>query len=173
MVSTRCDWRRGLDLCFVRLVLGGLFLFAAVIKLQDPQAFATAIKAFRLLPTDVIVWPAFIIPWMELVLAVALVAGLWSRSAALGLALLLIAFGGAMVSVMARGLDVECGCFGRFFGQKVGWESLVRNVVFLALAAPVVARGGGALALDGLIGRGRDGDTDRTAPGAPRADALD
>jgi hypothetical protein len=60
-----------------------------------------------------------------------------------------------MLSVIARGLEVDCQCFGEYFGARVGWSSIARNVVFMAIAAPVFARGAGMLAIDTAIARRR------------------
>jgi uncharacterized membrane protein YphA (DoxX/SURF4 family) len=158
--------RVGPDLILCRLVLGGLFLLAAGLKLSDPQAFAGAVKAFRIVPLDTVPYVTFAIPWSETVFGLALVLGFWSRSAALGLGILLLGFITGMGVVLARGEVVECGCFGKFFGSRVGPESILRNVVFLALAAPVALRGGGALSLDRVLGARRRGGSAGATPAA-------
>jgi putative oxidoreductase len=147
----------GWDLAFTRLVLAGIFLFAAYGKLQGVDDFARAIASFKIIADHrVIEWLAYITPWIEVVCGVALVLGFWARAAALVLFLMLLGFAAAMVSVIVRGLDVDCQCFGEYFGAgKVGWMSIARNVVFLAVAAPVMARGAGMLAIDTAFAKHR------------------
>lgn len=147
----------------LRLALGGIFCVAAVSKLQDPQSFAFAIKGFKVFDPvangPVIVTAAFTIPWVELVAGVALILGLWTRAAALTLALALLAFIGGLLSVIARKLDASCSCFGNlnlFCGHAVGWCQVIRNVIMLVPAVYLVWRGGGLAAIDRLLDRGRE-----------------
>lgn len=163
-----CGW----DLAFARLVLAGIFTFAGVMKLADPHLFATAIKKFEIIQPladvlgvhaePILEWLAFIIPGVEIVCGVALVIGLWGRAAALVLFTMLAAFAAGMISVIARGMKIECGCFGEFFGAEVGWSSVVRNLVFMAVAAPVMVRGSGMLSLDALVSNRRATSHTRT-----------
>jgi len=142
----------GWDVALARLALGGMFLFTGWMKFGDWQNFAFAIKGFKLLPPEVIPWVAYYVPYAELLVGALLVLGLLSRAAALVGFAMLLGFIGAMGSVLWRGLDVECGCFGDYFGDtKITWLSIARNVIFLGLAAPVLVRGPGILCLDGLI----------------------
>jgi uncharacterized membrane protein YphA (DoxX/SURF4 family) len=125
-------------------------------KLRGVDDFARAIPKFELVTDHAIVeWIAYIVPWIEAVCAFALVIGFWARAAALVLFLMLMGFAAAMLSVIARGLEVDCQCFGEYFGARVGWSSIARNVVFMAIAAPVFARGAGMLAIDTAIARRR------------------
>ncbi len=142
-------------LALLRLLLGGLFVLAATMKLQDPQSFAEAIKGFRIVDNarlpHLIVNAAFVIPWVELLAGLALVLGFWTRAAALAIALALLAFIGGLVSVIARGIDASCSCFGDldlFCSGGVGWCQVIRNTVMLVPAVALVWRGGGRLALD-------------------------
>ena len=96
----------------VRLVLGGVMVWAGGMKISEPERFAGIIAAYDLLPS-VWVFPfAFVIPWVETLLGFSLVAGLWTRSSALLTALLLTAFGIALSINVYRGADISCGCFG-------------------------------------------------------------
>jgi len=149
----------GWDLTFARLVLAGIFAVSAYAKISDPQSFATAIKAFQIVQAapglteesakEVMAWLAFLVPWIEGVCALALVLGFWARAAALVLFVMLAGFAGALASIVLRGMDVDCQCFGEYFGDAgVTWMSVLRNVVFMAVAAPVLVRGAGLLAFD-------------------------
>lgn len=134
-----------------RLVIGGLFVFAAAAKLSNPQLFADAVMAFKILPENLARLATFIVPWTELLAGAALLLGVWTRSAALLISLLLVAFIGGLVSVLARGLDAECSCFGKFefpCPSKVGACQIIRNFVMLAMSVTIVVAGSGMLALD-------------------------
>jgi uncharacterized membrane protein YphA (DoxX/SURF4 family) len=95
----------------LRLALGGFFLYASLDKIQNPAAFAKVVYQWQVLgplPSNLV---AVLLPWVEALAGGLLVAGLWKRESALVVAVLLVVFLGASVSVLARGIDVEnCGC---------------------------------------------------------------
>lgn len=96
----------------LRLLVAGVFGYAGASKLLDPAAFAASIDAFRLVPSAVAAVLAVFLPWLEIIVAVAL---LWRRTrdaAAWLITLMLVAFTAALVTAAFRGLDVSCGCFG-------------------------------------------------------------
>lgn len=145
----------------VRLALAGLFGMAAVLKLNDPQAFAFSIKAYEVFDPSTqghaIVLLAFVIPWTELLVALCLLLGLWTRAAAVLLVLMLIAFTAGLLHVITNNIDIECACFGDYqlvCEGPAGWCNIARNAVLLLASALLVWRGGGLLALDTAIGRG-------------------
>ena len=95
----------------VRMILGALFLLASIDKILYPQIFAEAITNYRILPDAVINLTAIVLPWMEFLVGLCLVSGIWVPGASLLSALLLMVFLGATLFNVARGLDIECGCF--------------------------------------------------------------
>lgn len=95
-----------------RLLLGGVWLAAGVAKVGDLAASGRAVHAYRLTPYDVSVAIGAALPLVELVLAVLLLAGVATRVAATTSALLLAAFVTGIASAWARGLRIDCGCFG-------------------------------------------------------------
>ena len=96
-----------------RLGFAALLLVAAVPKLRDPAAFAVAIGHYRLLPAPGPAFVAHTLPWLELVIALALIVGRRWLAAAWALAFALFAvFFLAVTSAWWRGLDISCGCFG-------------------------------------------------------------
>lgn len=128
-------------LLLIRLALAGVFAFAASLKIADPQAFAFSIHGFKIVPEQLVPAAAFVVPWTEMLCAAALVFGLWSRSAALILSGMLLAFIGAIVSALLRDdVDPKCGCFGDFGllcpPDKIGWCNVRQNALFLAAASP-------------------------------------
>lgn len=139
----------------VRLLLAGIFGFAAYLKLGDPQNFALAIKAFQLVDLNeqghIVKMLVFGIPWTEMIIAVCLILGFWTRSAAALLTLMLLGFTGGMISLIARKIDTECACFGEMdfiCSGAVGACHIGRNTALMLLSLLLVWRGGGRLALD-------------------------
>src|SRR4051794_28714135 len=95
-----------------RLLLGGVFVVAGVLKMPDPAAAVRAVRAYRLLP-ELLVGPvAFGLPVLEIAVGLALLLGVFVRTAAIASAVLLVVFIGAVGSAWARGLQIDCGCFG-------------------------------------------------------------
>ena len=117
-----------------QLLIGGLFCAAALAKLGDLHAFAEQIHNFRLLPWGLENPSAIVLPWIELIAGLALVLGLRARSGGLVAAVLMAAFTLAVLIAMARGLDIECGCFGTGDATRVGLLKVLENVGMLALA---------------------------------------
>ena len=99
-----------LYLC-VRLVLGIIFVWASTDKVIHPAAFAKAVYNYQILPDALINITAIILPWLELILGIMLILGLWCSGTILLANLLLITFVSALVFNLARGLDIDCGCF--------------------------------------------------------------
>jgi len=115
-------------------VVGILFGWAALAKLADLASFALQVHNFRLLPLAAENLVAMLLPWVELVAALALVLGVRPRAAAWVAGLLLAVFTIGVAQAMARGLDFECGCFGKASATRVGWGKLAQNLGMLLLA---------------------------------------
>lgn len=119
----------------LRLGLGALMLVPGVLKMRDPVAFATEIHNYQLFPALAPVLAAAL-PAVEIALGAALLAGprAWVRAGALGATALLAVFTVAVVSVVARGINITCGCFGAGSGPITGL-TVVRDLALLAAAA--------------------------------------
>ena len=71
----------------LRLLLAGVFLFAAYTKLRQPWLlFAMSIDSYGILPEWAVLASARILPWAELVLGLLLLSGVWLRYAAVAAA---------------------------------------------------------------------------------------
>lgn len=128
-----------------RLVVGGVWLVAGLLKLPDPAANVRAVRAYELLPETLVPLVGHALPVLEVLVGVCLLLGVLTRANATLSAMLLVAFIVGIASAWARGLSIECGCFGTGGGpaedaaQKYPWE-LARDVVLLALAGWLVIR---------------------------------
>ncbi|MFF9791457.1 MauE/DoxX family redox-associated membrane protein [Streptomyces bacillaris] len=95
-----------------RATLAVLWCWAGWAKIQDPTASLQAVRAYRILPETLVAPVGYGIPVLELALAGLLLAGLRIRLAAVLSALLLSGFLAGIVQARARGLSIDCGCFG-------------------------------------------------------------
>ena len=80
--------------------------------MANPDAAVRAVRAYRLLPEALVKLLAWGLPFVEVILAVFLLAGISVRIAAVVAGGLLVVFMGAVASAWARGLQIDCGCFG-------------------------------------------------------------
>lgn len=131
----------------LRLVLGGVFLWAGVVKIYDfehggsaTQDFWQDIMNYQLVSTDVAQLTAIYLPWLEVVAGGALVLGRSVAGAALLCSTLTVVFMGGLASAWSRGLDISCGCFGR---EEVAANyplHLAGNVVLLVVGVALLWR---------------------------------
>ncbi len=121
-----------------RIVLGGLFVYAGAVKVGDPLDFAQDIRNYRLVGQSLSFVAALVLPWLEILAGVFLVAGVGKRGAALVITGLLVFFIVLTLVTMARGLDVDCGCFGSL-GRKSGWGVVLEDLGMLALGLCILS----------------------------------
>ena len=114
-----------------RVVLGGLFVYAGVVKVLEPLDFAQNIRNYRLVGQSLSFIAAIVLPWLEILAGAFLVAGIWKRGAALVISGLLVFFIALTVVTMIRGLDVDCGCFGAI-DRKAGLGVILEDLAMLA-----------------------------------------
>ena len=135
-----------------RLVVGGVLLVAGALKVTDPQGSVAAVRAYELLPDSVATVVGWGLPFVEIVLGVLLLTGIGVRPAALATAVLLVVLILAVVSAAARGLSIDCGCFGGGGpvppGETAYAAEIVRDLGLLALTVWLVARPQSRLALE-------------------------
>jgi uncharacterized membrane protein YphA (DoxX/SURF4 family) len=126
-----------------RLTLGAMFLYACYDKIVAPAAFAKIVYQWQVGGPVFSNLVAVILPWVELLVGLLLLAGAWTAEAGLLVAGLLLSFNLAAASVLARGIDVEnCGCTSvkatapgpRSPFHGVGWFLITRNTVLLGAA---------------------------------------
>ena len=117
----------------IRIVLGFVFIFAAISKVAEPEAFAKAIYNYKLLPLFLINILAITLPWIELSAGLLLVFGVSVKENSAILSGMLLVFIIAIAISLARGLDINCGCFGTVDGSKVGLMKILENAGLLLL----------------------------------------
>jgi uncharacterized membrane protein YphA (DoxX/SURF4 family) len=95
-----------------RLLLGGVLLVAGGLKVSKPTDSANAVAAYKLLPINLAHLFGYALPWLEVSLGILLIAGILLRPAAIAGGLIMLVFIAAIASAWARGLLLDCGCFG-------------------------------------------------------------
>jgi uncharacterized membrane protein YphA (DoxX/SURF4 family) len=94
-----------------RIILGGVFIYASIDKILHPHAFAKIILNYQLLPDMLVTLPAIILPWLEMISGLFLLAGIFRRASAVILSSMLLIFGIAITINLMRGITFDCGCF--------------------------------------------------------------
>ena len=103
---------RSLNLPLIfRVILGIIFIYASYDKILDPAGFSKNIHNFHITPTAVENLAALIIPWLELIIGVFLIFGLFLEGTTSIIIALLIFFIIILSQAVYRGIDIHCGCF--------------------------------------------------------------
>ncbi|WP_026425062.1 MauE/DoxX family redox-associated membrane protein [Actinokineospora inagensis] len=140
-----------------RLGLAGVWLVSGWVKASDPNQTYIAVHAYDVLPSGVVSVVAGAMPFLELALGVLLLVGLGTRITAALSCLVLLAFVAAVAQSWARGLSIDCGCFGG--GGQVAKgdtrypQEIARDIGFLVLAVWLLVRPRTRLAVDAVVGR--------------------
>jgi len=129
-----------------------VFLVAGGLKVIDPQSSVAAVRAYRLLPSSLATIVGWGLPFAEIALGVLLLTGIATRLVAVVSAVLLLVFIAAVTSAAARGLSIDCGCFGGGGdvapGQAAYGIEILRDVGLLLLALWLVWQPRSRLTLD-------------------------
>ena len=134
-------WIRIVSL-LARLGLAAVWLISGWIKFIDPTQTVVAVRAYQLLPEDLVRPVAYTMPMFEIALGLFLLIGLGVRVVAVVSGATLLVLIGVIISAWSRGLSIDCGCFGGGGAADVGaWDyvrEISRDVGFLALAVWLV-----------------------------------
>ena len=119
----------------IDVVVGGVFIYAGVLKVLDPVQFGLDIDNYKSLPWFVSVRLAFFLPWLEILCGVALIFRFLYRGGLSILTALILVFIGATIAAKTRGLDITCGCFGH---ASQHWNFAQHMAIDLAIFSALV-----------------------------------
>lgn len=140
-----------------RLILGGVLLVAGGLKIGTPLAAARAVQAYQIFPFDVAAVIGYALPIVEVALGALLVLGLFTRLSAVLGTLIMVAFIAGIASAWARGLSIDCGCFGGGGlvdpSQTRYGVDIARDIAFALCGAWLIWRPRTAFSLDARLGR--------------------
>ena len=108
-----------------RLVLGVVLLVAGALKVTQLDASVLSVRLYQILPWELTALAGYAMPILEIATGLLLIVGLFTRWSALIGALFMVAFIIAIASVWARGISIDCGCFGG--GGEVAKETAIAN----------------------------------------------
>ncbi len=134
----------------VRFFLAAAFLIPGLEKLQQPLEFSRQLENYQLTSAQMSLTLAYVVPWVEVLTGLCLLLGILRRAAALISLSLSLGFGVFVSSALARGLNVECGCFGG--ASKVSYAHLGLDVVLVLASVLVLRTSFETLCLDSRLG---------------------
>ncbi|MCX6449671.1 MAG: DoxX family membrane protein [Actinobacteria bacterium] len=135
-----------------RVVLGGTLLAAGALKVGNLQKSAMAVRAYELLPVSLANFIGYTLPWIEIGVGLLLILGVATKTVAVIGAINMLVFIIAIAQAWARGLSIDCGCFGG--GGSVDPEDtkylseIIRDLGLFALGIYLYLYPKGRFALD-------------------------
>jgi uncharacterized membrane protein YphA (DoxX/SURF4 family) len=148
-----------------RLGLAAVWLISGAIKVGDPNQTYAAVKAYQVLPDGLVSPVAGALPFLELAFGLLVLLGIAHRVMGVLSAVLLLVYIAGVAQSWARGLTIDCGCFGGggqvAAGQTAYPQEILRDTGFLILAVWLAVRPRSLFSVDGwLTGRQRLADVD-------------
>ena len=138
-----------------RLGLAAVWLVSGSVKASDLNQTYIAVQAYDVLPAGAVSVVAGAVPFLELALGVLLLVGIGTRLTAAVSAVVLLAFIGAVAQAWARGLSIDCGCFGGggrvSAGDTAYPQEIARDIGFLVLAGWLIVRPRTLFGMDGWL----------------------
>jgi uncharacterized membrane protein YphA (DoxX/SURF4 family) len=135
-----------------RLILGGVLFAAGALKIGNLQKSAMAVRAYEMLPVELANFLGYALPWIEIGMGLLLIVGASVKICGLLGALTMLAFIIAIAQAWARGLSIDCGCFGG--GGTIDPEDtkylseIIRDIGLLAMGVFLYYYPKGKLSLD-------------------------
>ncbi len=124
-----------------RIFLGFMFIYASLDKIMNPEEFAKQIGYYKALPFGLENLLAIVLPWVELIVGICLIAGLLVDGATVLSILMMLVFILAISQAMLRGIDITCGCFKvSAESDSIGLNTIIRDIVFLIMSFIVLNR---------------------------------
>lgn len=139
-----------------RIIIGGIFLISGLAKISDPIRFMLTLREFRLFPEIIIPFAAIYLPWLEFILGLFILLGILYRTSSLILACLNLSFTLAILSLILRGIEVDCGCFGLLadmlkIPDLADMKAVIRNLIFIGISIYIFRTKKTAISLEGYI----------------------
>ena len=159
--SERVSRAHVLDLVgtLARLALAAVWLVSGALKAIDLDQTVVAVRAYDVLPRAAVDVVATVLPFLEIALGLLLLLGIGTRLVAIVSGALLLVFVAGVTQAWARGLSIDCGCFGGGGAVAPGatayLQEVVRDAGFLALTAWLVVRPHTLLSMDARLTAGR------------------
>ncbi len=125
----------------LRVILGSLFIWAGTMKILDVDSFVETVGYFKIAPFDADpwdMWLGYMLPVFEILVGAALILGILLKGAILSLLMLTATFLAAVISARMRGINYECGCFGKALSFTNYYVHIAVLVIMTLMAVGLV-----------------------------------
>lgn len=131
--------RLSIIVLFARILIGGILIYASIDKIVDPDGFAKAIDNYHIIPFGLENSMAIILPWLEMIVGICLILGIFIDGAAFLVIVMMSIFIFAITYAILSGYNIECGC-GLKPGELIGVRKILEDVTYLLLAWMILKR---------------------------------
>lgn len=121
-----------------RIIVGMMFLIVGIGKISNAAEFAKEIGNYGILPEQFLNIASISVAWLELLIGLFFLFGVEIKASGLLIFLLLFVFTTAVIIAMAKGLNINCGCYSNIASQKVGMPKVFENVGMMILTLIVL-----------------------------------
>lgn len=118
-----------------RVFLGAIILAAGIAKFFDRPDFERRLPAFGISRPGIARMVSFVLPAIESVTGLLLVAGVAVQEVSFVVCGLLISFTAFIMPVILRSAPVTCGCFGNIGEGKITWNTVWRNLALPGISS--------------------------------------
>ena len=139
VTSNKMKNRVSIIVLISRILIGGILIYASFNKIADPGGFARAIDNYHLIPFGLENIMAILLPWVELIVGICLILGIFIDGAAFLVIAMMIVFIIAITFAILSGYNIECGC-GLKPGELVGIRKIIEDLTYLILAWMILKR---------------------------------
>ena len=125
-------------LLLLRFGFGILLIYASVDKIMHPHGFAVMVENYRVFGKDLSLLTAVFVPYLEAVVGILLIIGVWLEASAFINMMLFLVFLILIGQAYIRGLDISCGCFAVDETEKIGGLKLFTNILYAVFSIVLV-----------------------------------
>ncbi len=124
-------------LYLIRIVIGCMFIYSSLPKIRQPYDFLFSVYSYELTGPKLGMFTAMTLPWLEVLVGICLVGGVFVSGALLVSAGMAAMFTFVLGSAIYHGLSITCGCFGAGSTDIIGISTVIRAIVigFLSMFA--------------------------------------
>ena len=123
----------------VRLGLGALFIIGSLPKINFPYQFLSSVYGYEFTGPTLGLLVAVILPWIEFLVGVCLIGGIWVGGALLMSIVMGVLFTVVISYALWQGLNISCGCFGTMSREIISYSTLIRAVSILIVSVAAYA----------------------------------
>ena len=121
-------------IAILRIYLALIFVLSGIEKINDLNGFAQSIENYKILPVALVNIAAITIPWIEVVAGTLLLFGIYIKENSLIILVLLIIFTIALIIALAKGLNINCGCQGAAYAQRINIAKIFENISLIIMS---------------------------------------